>query len=85
MNLTSDYPFWSIRNGLLANYPSLDRDLVCDVVVVGGGITGSLVSYHLAQAGVTTVLVDKREIGTGSTSASTACCNTKWMFPCISS
>ncbi len=71
MNLTSDYPFWSIRNGLLANHPSLDRDLVCDVAVVGGGITGSLVSYHLAQAGVATVLMDKREIGTGSTSGST--------------
>jgi len=71
MNLTSDYPFWSIRNGLLANYPSLDHDLVCDVAVVGGGITGALVGFHLAQAGVNTVLVDKREIGTGSTSGST--------------
>ena len=71
MNLTSDYPFWSIRNGLLTNYPSLDGDLVCDVVVVGGGITGALVGYHLAAAGVATVLVDKREIGTGSTSGST--------------
>ena len=71
MNLTSDYPFWSIRNGLLANYPSLDCDLVCDVAVVGGGITGSLVSYQLMQAGIKTVLVDKREIGTGSTSGST--------------
>jgi glycine/D-amino acid oxidase-like deaminating enzyme len=71
MNLTSDYPFWSIRNGLLATYPTLDRDLICDVAVVGGGITGALVGFHLAQAGVKTVLVDKREIGTGSTSGST--------------
>jgi len=71
MNLTSDYPFWSVRNGLLANYPSLDCDLMCDVAVVGGGITGALVSYHLTQAGVKTILLDKREIGTGSTSGST--------------
>jgi glycine/D-amino acid oxidase-like deaminating enzyme len=71
MNLTSDHPFWSVRNGLLANYPSLDSDLTCDVAVVGGGITGALVSYHLAQAGVKTILVDKREIGNGSTSGST--------------
>ena len=71
MELTSDYPFWSIRNGLPANYPSLDRDLQCDVVVIGGGITGALVAFHLAEAGVQTVLLDKRDIGTGSTSAST--------------
>jgi glycine/D-amino acid oxidase-like deaminating enzyme len=71
MNLTSEYPFWSIRNGLLATYPSLDRDLVCDVAVIGGGITGALVAFHLAEAGVATVLLDKRDIGTGSTSGST--------------
>ncbi|HEY4414452.1 MAG TPA: FAD-dependent oxidoreductase [Verrucomicrobiae bacterium] len=72
MDLTSDYPFWRVRNGLRANYPALDRDVVCDVVVIGGGITGALVGFHLAQAGVVTTLVDKRDIGTGSTSGSTA-------------
>lgn len=71
MKLTSEHPFWLVRNGLLTNHPSLERDLTCDVVIVGGGITGALVGYHLAHAGVTTVLVDKRDIGTGSTSGST--------------
>jgi glycine/D-amino acid oxidase-like deaminating enzyme len=71
MNLTSEHPFWGVRNGLLATFPALDRDLICDVAVVGGGITGALVGFHLAQAGIKTVLVDKREIGTGSTSGST--------------
>jgi glycine/D-amino acid oxidase-like deaminating enzyme len=71
MELTSDYPFWSIINGLPKSYPTLDRDLNCDVAIVGGGITGALVSYHLAAAGVQTVVLDKRDIGTGSTSGST--------------
>jgi glycine/D-amino acid oxidase-like deaminating enzyme len=71
MELTSDFPFWSIRNGLPASYPSLGRDLKCDVAVVGGGITGALVAYHLAEAGIHAVLLDKRDIGTGSTSGST--------------
>jgi glycine/D-amino acid oxidase-like deaminating enzyme len=71
MNLTSEHPFWSVRNGLLAIYPTLDRNLTCEVAVIGGGITGALVSYHLSQAGVKTILLDKREIGTGSTSGST--------------
>jgi glycine/D-amino acid oxidase-like deaminating enzyme len=71
MNLTSDYPFWSVKNGLLTSYPSLQKDISCDVVVVGGGITGAVVGVHLIEAGVKTVVIDKRDIGTGSTSGST--------------
>ena len=71
MELTSDYPFWSILNGLPASFPALDRNLACDVVVVGGGITGALAAFHLSDAGVHTVVLDKRDIGTGSTSGST--------------
>ena len=72
MNLTSSHPFWSVNNGLPENYPSLQRDVVCDAVVIGGGITGALVAVHLVEAGVKTLLIDQRDIGTGSTSASTA-------------
>jgi glycine/D-amino acid oxidase-like deaminating enzyme len=72
MNLTSSHPFWSVSNGLPASYPSLQRDVSCDVVVIGGGITGALVALHLTEAGVKTLVIDKRDIGTGSTSASTA-------------
>ena len=72
MNLTSSQPFWSVNNGLQANYPSLQRNVSCDVVVIGGGITGALVAIHLAEAGVKTLVLDQRDIGTGSTSASTA-------------
>ena len=71
MNLTSSHPFWSVRNGLPANYPSLRRDVSCDAVVIGGGITGAL-AVHLVEAGVEALLIDKRDIGTGGTSASTA-------------
>ncbi|MEO6034335.1 MAG: FAD-dependent oxidoreductase [Verrucomicrobiota bacterium] len=72
MDLTSDYPFWSICNGLLEVYPPLERDISCDALVIGGGITGALIGFHLAEAGIKTVLIDRRDIGTGSTSASTA-------------
>ena len=37
MNLTSSHPFWSVNNGLPANYPSLQRDVACEAVVIGGG------------------------------------------------
>ena len=72
MNLTSSHPFWSVNNGLPATYPSLQRNVSCDAVVIGGGITGALVAVHLVEAGAKTLVIDQREIGTGSTSASTA-------------
>lgn len=72
MELTSDNPFWSVQNGLICSYPTLDGDLSCDVVVVGGGISGALVGFSLIDEGVGTVLLDKRDIARGSTSGSTA-------------
>ena len=72
MDLRSGHPYWLLKNGLLADYPSLKHDESCEVAIIGGGITGALVAYHLAQEGVETVLVDKRDLGAGSTAASTA-------------
>ena len=72
MDLRSGHPFWLLKNGILADYPSLKHDESCEVAVIGGGITGALVVYHLTQEGVETVLVDTRDIDAGSTAASTA-------------
>jgi glycine/D-amino acid oxidase-like deaminating enzyme len=64
--------YWNARNPSPFDAPCLDRDLDCDVVVVGSGITGAFIARQLAMAGVDTVVVDRREIGQGSTPASTA-------------
>lgn len=71
MDLRSGHPFWLLKNGLMESYPPLERDLDIEVVVLGAGITGALVTYLLAKEGVDVVVVDKRESGWGSTSAST--------------
>lgn len=72
MDLISGCPFWPIHDGLLGVYPPLAEHLECDVAIIGGGITGALVGYHLAEAGVDVVVLDRRDIGFGSTAASTA-------------
>lgn len=72
MDLKSSHPFWAEKNGLINSYPSLREDLHCDVLVVGGGITGALIAHQCVGAGYDTVLIDKREIGHGSSSATTS-------------
>jgi glycine/D-amino acid oxidase-like deaminating enzyme len=52
-------------------YPVLEEDIRCDVLVVGGGEAGSLAAYQLNQRGMDVVVVDKREIAHGSSSANT--------------
>jgi glycine/D-amino acid oxidase-like deaminating enzyme len=72
MDLTAGYPFYLIKNGLIANYPKLEKSIKTGVVVIGGGISGSLTAYYLTKAGFECVVVDSRNIGMGSTCASTS-------------
>ncbi|MFI5421126.1 MAG: NAD(P)/FAD-dependent oxidoreductase, partial [Nitrososphaerales archaeon] len=72
MKLRSSGPFWPIKDGLVSSYPSLNSNLSCEVAIIGGGLCGAFVAYYLARAGIDTILLDKRDIAAGSTSASTA-------------
>ncbi len=72
MKLRSKETYWLLKNGLITPYPSLQKNISCDVLIIGGGITGSLIAYQLSQEGYRTVLIDKRDIAMGSTSATTA-------------
>lgn len=72
MNLHSELPTNLSKNGLSKDYPVLQESLSTDVVVLGGGISGALMAYHLVNAGIKYLVVDGRAIGQGSTCASTA-------------
>lgn len=72
MDLKSNEPFWLVKNGVINSFPSLRENAVCDVLVVGGGITGSLIAHQCVQDGFKTILIDKREIANGSSSATTS-------------
>jgi glycine/D-amino acid oxidase-like deaminating enzyme len=52
--------------------PPLSRDRRCDVVVIGAGLTGALAADALTARGLSVIVIDRRNPGHGSTSASTA-------------
>ncbi|HEY0743813.1 MAG TPA: FAD-dependent oxidoreductase [Chryseosolibacter sp.] len=72
MKLKSGLPFSLLRFGLPFNYPKLSSSTSCDVVILGGGISGALCAHALCEAGIDCIVVDRRTIGLGSTAASTS-------------
>jgi glycine/D-amino acid oxidase-like deaminating enzyme len=72
MKLRSIEPYWILKNGLIHSYPSLRKNITCDILIIGGGITGALMAYQLSKEGFATVIIDRRDIAMGSTSATTA-------------
>jgi len=72
MDLRSGTPFWAVQSGSLGLYPPLTADVAADALIVGAGITGALIAHRLAAEGLRCVVLDKRDVGWGSTMASTA-------------
>lgn len=59
-----------------ATYAPLTRDAICDVCIIGGGITGLSVAYHLLKEGRDVLLIERDQLGsheTGHTSAHLSC------------
>jgi glycine/D-amino acid oxidase-like deaminating enzyme len=72
MKLRSGEAYWLLKNGIINSYPSLRENITCDVLVIGGGITGALIAFQLSSEGYRVVMIDKRDVSLGSTCATTA-------------
>jgi len=64
-------PFWKEAAAPTA-YPTLDRDIQVDVLVVGGGITGVSTAHLLAESGLKVALVERYHLGNADTGHTTA-------------
>ncbi|HTV01399.1 MAG TPA: FAD-dependent oxidoreductase, partial [Luteitalea sp.] len=72
--LTAGTPVWLHETPVAAlpHFPRLRGHVETDIVVVGGGITGSTVAALFAEAGVGVCLLEGANVAQGSTAASTA-------------
>lgn len=71
-DIRTEKPFWLMKNGFLTPFSALTADAKADVVIIGGGISGSLLADALADEGVSVILLERDHMAMGSTAASTA-------------
>src|SRR3546814_15706953 len=71
-DLRTGRSIWSARRRPAISSRPLTRDIACDAIVVGAGVSGALIAEALSEAGLTTVIVDRRGPAGGATAASTA-------------
>jgi glycine/D-amino acid oxidase-like deaminating enzyme/nitrite reductase/ring-hydroxylating ferredoxin subunit len=67
--MTSTTPWQSAR---VPRFPKLKGDLRCEVLIIGGGITGLTTAYLLTKAGKQVCLLERDRLGGGDTGCTTA-------------
>lgn len=64
--------FWTKTKDINRQYSYLDKNVKCDVLIVGAGISGALTAYEFSKYSKDIMVVDKNLVGYKSTSISTA-------------
>jgi glycerol-3-phosphate dehydrogenase len=54
------------------DYPSLQQNITTEITIIGGEITGITAGKILAQAGLSSVVLESHTVGSGTTSHSPA-------------
>ena len=67
MNIYEGNFLWNKNTGIIKKYEYLSKDMKCDTLVIGGGITGAITAFMQAKTGANVIVVDKNIIGYGMT------------------
>ena len=65
-------PLFININKIKKQYNYLTEDVETDVIIVGGGVTESILGYYFSKEGIDTVILEKSRIAHGSTSITTS-------------
>ena len=65
-------PIFARINKIENKYDYLSEDIDTEVIIVGGGVTGSILGYYLSKNNINCVILEKNIAGYGSTSITTA-------------
>lgn len=61
MKLMTGKLFWNAGVSVPC-YPTLENDMICDVLVIGSGEAGAHIAYSLAKIGMRVMLIEKEQL-----------------------
>lgn len=62
----------SIFKSVKESFPKLNSDITCDILIVGGGLTGLSLAYYLKDENISTVIIEQGKMASSTTMKSTA-------------
>ena len=62
----------SIFNDIKEDFPKLNESITCDILIVGGGLTGLSLAYYLKDENTSTILIEQGKLASSTTRRSTA-------------
>ena len=62
---------WELTTSI-SKRKALDKDIECDILIVGAGLAGTLLGYFLSKENKDVVIIDKDTIASGTTKNTTA-------------
>lgn len=65
-------PMFTKNSKIKKQYEYLTEDLDTEVIIVGGGVTGSIVGYYFSKANILAVILEKERVAHCSTSITTS-------------
>ena len=65
-------PMFTNTNSIPKQYNYLSQDIETEVVIVGGGVTGSILGYYFSKHNINSVILEKHRIGYCSTGVTTS-------------
>src|SRR5664279_3137282 len=72
LDLRTGRPVCLVSRQRIAGHRKLAKSIRGEVAAIGGGVSGALIAHRLISLGKQVIIVDSRDIGMGSTMASTA-------------